>query len=95
MSLVEGVSDAVSCNPRHSATDARIEGDEGMDVDLEPKPKPTITVGEDLSDASVGELAERIEALREEIARCEEAIKTKDAARSAADAVFGAPKEQG
>lgn len=64
-----------------------------MDVDLEPKPKPTITVGEDLSDASVGELAERIEALREEITRCEDAIKTKDAARSAADAVFGASKE--
>lgn len=62
-----------------------------MDVDLEPKPKPTITVGEDLSDASIGELTERIEALREEIARCEAAMKDKDAARLAADSVFGAP----
>ena len=62
-----------------------------MDMDLEPKPKPTISVGDDLSDASVGELAERIEALKEEIARCEQAMKTKDAARSAADAVFGKP----
>ncbi|MFK7792222.1 MAG: DUF1192 domain-containing protein [Devosiaceae bacterium] len=63
-----------------------------MDMDLEPKPKPKITVGDDLSDASVGELAERIDALREEIARCEVAMKGKDAARLAADAVFGAPK---
>jgi uncharacterized small protein (DUF1192 family) len=63
-----------------------------MDLDLEPKPKPTITVGDDLSDASVGELAERIEALRGEITRCEEAMKAKDAARLAADSVFGTPK---
>lgn len=60
-----------------------------MDMDLEPKPKPVISVGEDLSDASLGELAERIEALRGEIARCEAAMKAKDAARLAADAVFG------
>ena len=63
-----------------------------MDVDLEPKPKPTVTVGDDLSEASVAELAERIEALRGEISRCEEAMQAKDAARLAADAVFGAPK---
>ena len=62
-----------------------------MDLDLEPKPKPVITVGEDLSDVSVGELAERIEALRAEITRCEDAMKAKDAARLAADAVFGKP----
>lgn len=62
-----------------------------MDSDLEPKPNPKITVGEDLSDASVGELAERIEALRGEISRCEQAMKAKDAARLAADAVFGKP----
>lgn len=62
-----------------------------MDLDLEPKPKPVIRVGEDLADASIGELAERIEALRGEISRCEEAMKAKDAARSAADAVFGKP----
>jgi uncharacterized small protein (DUF1192 family) len=49
-------------------------------------------VGDDLSDASVGELAERIEALRAEITRCEEAMKAKDAARLAADSVFGSPK---
>lgn len=62
-----------------------------MDLDLEPKPKPVISVGEDLSDASVGELAERIDALRGEITRCEEAMQAKDAARLAADAVFGKP----
>ena len=63
-----------------------------MDSDLEPRPKPVITIGEDLSDVSVGELIERIEALKAEIARCEEAMNAKDAARLAADAVFGAPK---
>ena len=68
-----------------------MKGDKGMDLDLEPKPKPRITVGDDLSDASVGELAERIEALREEIVRCESAMKAKDAARLAADSVFGKP----
>lgn len=62
-----------------------------MDLDLEPKPKPVISVGEDLSDASIGELTERIEALRGEITRCEEAMRAKDAARLAADAVFGNP----
>ena len=66
-----------------------------MDLDLEPKPKPKITVGDDLSDASVGELAERIDALKEEIVRCQEAMTAKDAARLAADAVFGAPKKDG
>ena len=60
-----------------------------MDVDLEPKPKPTIVVGDDLSEASIDELAERIAALKDEIKRCEEAIAAKTAARSAADAVFG------
>lgn len=62
-----------------------------MDLDLEPKPKPVISVGEDLSDASISELTERIEALRGEITRCEEAMGAKDAARLAADAVFGNP----
>jgi uncharacterized small protein (DUF1192 family) len=63
-----------------------------MELDLEPKPKPSIVVGSDLSDASLGELAERIEALRAEISRCEAAILAKGAARDAADAVFGKPK---
>lgn len=60
-----------------------------MDMDLEPKPKPKVILGEDLADASVGELAERIEALKAEIVRCETAMRSKDAARLAADAVFG------
>ena len=60
-----------------------------MDIDLEPKPKPVITVGEDLSDISVAELEERIAALRAEIARTEEAIGAKTATRAAADALFG------
>ncbi len=66
-----------------------------MDLDLEPKPKPTISVGDDLSDASVDELAERIAALKDEIVRCQEAMTSKDAARLAADAVFGSPKKDG
>ena len=62
-----------------------------MDLDLEPKAKPTISVGDDLSEASVDELAARIEALKGEITRCEKAMHDKDAARLAADAVFGKP----
>ncbi|MEM1287027.1 MAG: DUF1192 domain-containing protein [Pseudomonadota bacterium] len=63
-----------------------------MDADLEPKPRPKISVGDDLSEASVDELMERIAALEAEIVRCQEAMSSKDAARAAAEAVFGAPK---
>jgi len=52
-----------------------------------PKP-PAHTVGQDLSVLSLHELAERVEVLREEIARIEAAITAKRASAAAADAVF-------
>jgi len=52
------------------------------------KPIPTIRVGEDLSNMSVEELAERIEALKGEITRCEEDVQAKTSSLSAAEAAF-------
>jgi len=46
-------------------------------------------IREDLELYGVGELEERIEILREEIARCEGQIARKRAGRAAADALFG------
>jgi uncharacterized small protein (DUF1192 family) len=43
-----------------------------------------------IENASIGELQERIERLRAEIAACERAIAAKQAQRAAADSVFGA-----
>lgn len=51
------------------------------------KPQPH-TIGEDLSRLSVDELEERIERLRAEIERLEEAIAAKRASRSSADSFF-------
>lgn len=60
-----------------------------MDWD-EPRSKPhkTITIGEDLSVQSIGELEERIAALQAEIERARTAISSKKAHTSAADALF-------
>ncbi len=53
------------------------------------RPKARVhEVGQPLDDLSAPELAERIEALRREIARLEDAIKARDATRSAASAFF-------
>jgi uncharacterized small protein (DUF1192 family) len=53
------------------------------------RPKaPVHEVGQPLDDLSAPELAERIEALRREIARLEDAIKAREATRSAASAFF-------
>ncbi len=52
------------------------------------KPKAQIVVGADLSFLSVEELEDRIAQLREEIARIEADIQSKQGAKSAADAVF-------
>jgi uncharacterized small protein (DUF1192 family) len=60
-----------------------------MDLDdLEPKKKKAYELGQDLSKFSVGELAELIETLKEEIARVEAARSAKQSSRSAADAAF-------
>ena len=60
-----------------------------MDLDdLEPKKKKSYELGQDLSKLSVGELAELIESLKEEIARVEAARSAKQSSRSAADAAF-------
>jgi len=58
-----------------------------MDWD-EPKPKRTISVGEDLSMLSVGELEARIAALEAEIERVRGEIETKKARAAAADQLF-------
>ncbi|MDX5359881.1 MAG: DUF1192 domain-containing protein [Alphaproteobacteria bacterium] len=58
-----------------------------------PPPKPEgIVPGADLSRLSIEELEERIATLRDEIARCEQAIAAKRASKDAADSVFGGPR---
>jgi uncharacterized small protein (DUF1192 family) len=59
-----------------------------MEWDL-PKPKPTVTVGDDLSKLSMSELTERVEALQAEIARTEAVAADKRRLTAAADALFG------
>lgn len=58
-----------------------------MDED-EVRRTPVHEVGMPLDTLSVDELAHRIAILKDEIARLEAAIETKNASRSAADAVF-------
>ena len=55
---------------------------------LPRKKAPEIMLGEDLSAKSEHELLARIAALEEEIGRCREAIKARQATKSAADAFF-------
>ncbi|MFZ1961976.1 MAG: DUF1192 domain-containing protein [Roseiarcus sp.] len=53
------------------------------------RPKPPIhEIGQALDDLSAPELAERIEALKREIARLESAIEAREATRCAASAFF-------
>ena len=47
---------------------------------------------EDLDNYSVAELRERVDALREEIARAEKKMGSKSNDRAAADALFGTPR---
>lgn len=57
--------------------------------DDEPrKSKKAHEIGQDLSLLSVGDLRERIEALRGEIARLEAELSAKGASKQAADALF-------
>ena len=58
-----------------------------MDDDL-PRKRATHEVGSDLSLLSVGELEERVELLRHEIARIEAAIAKKRASLAGADLFF-------
>lgn len=52
------------------------------------KKQPEIVLGEDVSTLSAHELENRIGALEAEIARCREAIRARNATKSAADAFF-------
>ena len=59
-----------------------------MDDDDRPKKKIVHELGQDLTLLSVGELTERITLLKEEIARLEANMATKQASKSAADMFF-------
>lgn len=59
-----------------------------IDEDDRPRKKITHEIGQDLTLLSVVELTERINLMREEIARLEADIARKQATRSAADAFF-------
>jgi uncharacterized small protein (DUF1192 family) len=56
--------------------------------DDRPKPKRAHEIGQDLSLLSVGDLDERIDILRAEIARLETDKVTKQATRMAAESLF-------
>ena len=58
------------------------------DDDDRPKKKIVHEIGQDLTLMSVGELNERVAILKDEIARLEANIKTKQASKSAADMFF-------
>lgn len=61
-----------------------------MDLDdLQPRKKlPDIVLGEDISALSAHELEARIARLETEIVRCREAIKARQATKSAAEGFF-------
>lgn len=58
-----------------------------MDWD-QPKPKPVITVGEDLSALSIADLEQRVAALHAEISRIDVAIQAKRRQQEAAASIF-------
>ena len=60
----------------------------GIDPDDLPKKKITHEMGQELALLSVGELAERIALLKDEVARLEAEVKRKNASKSAADTFF-------
>jgi uncharacterized small protein (DUF1192 family) len=59
-----------------------------IDEDDRPRKKISHDIGQDLTLLSVTELTERINLMREEIARLEADIARKQATRTAADAFF-------
>jgi uncharacterized small protein (DUF1192 family) len=56
--------------------------------DLKPKPKPGVTLGEDLTTLSVAELEARIAALQREIERVKAELGAKKAHEAAAAQIF-------
>jgi uncharacterized small protein (DUF1192 family) len=59
-----------------------------IDDDDRPKKKITHDIGQELALLSVAELAERVALLKDEIARLEAAMASKQASKSAADQFF-------
>jgi uncharacterized small protein (DUF1192 family) len=59
-----------------------------MDLDLEPRPKPSMVIGENLDAISVTELEQRIIDLDAEINRIRAEIAKKRAGKAAAEAFF-------
>jgi len=59
-----------------------------VDPDELPKKKITHELGQDLALLSVGELAERVRLLKDEVSRIEAEIARKQASKSAADMFF-------
>jgi len=59
-----------------------------IDEDDRPKKKITHDIGQDLALLSVGELNERIALLKDEIARLEAAVSSKQASRDVASQFF-------
>lgn len=59
-----------------------------MEPDEPRKKLPDIVLGEDISTLSAHELEKRIARLEEEIVRCREAVKARQATRSAAEGFF-------
>ncbi len=59
-----------------------------MDLENEPKPRPVMVIGENLDQASVAELEQRVQALESEISRVRSALEAKRASRDAAAAFF-------
>ncbi len=59
-----------------------------VDDDDRPKKKIVHEIGQDLTLLSAGELTERIEILKDEIARLEADMARKQAMKSAADSIF-------
>jgi len=62
--------------------------DEEAVFGAKPAKKPVHEIGQTLDDLSAPELAERIETLKQEIARLESAIASRQATREAASAFF-------
>jgi uncharacterized small protein (DUF1192 family) len=62
--------------------------DEEAMFGAKPKKTPVHEIGQALDDISAPELAERIETLKQEIARLEGAIRARQATREAASAFF-------
>lgn len=59
-----------------------------IDEDDRPKKKIVHEIGQDLALLSVDEIAERIALLKDEISRLDEALRKKQASRTAADQFF-------